>query len=104
MFDPEIYGVSITILAFEAIRGFVLAQLIRPGSVKVLSQDGEVRVTIDLQLTINLNGDGLTVGATATAANGNLESLAEKMVKADKIAWEIPDFGPVPKVDFGKKE
>lgn len=103
MFPTEIYDLSITILSFEALRGFVLAQLIRPGSVKVLTQDGEVRVTIDLQLTINLNGDGLTVGASASSVN-HTEPVTDRKQRTERVEWEIPDFGPVPKVEFGKKE
>ena len=42
-----------------------MAQLIKPNSVKIITQDGEVKVTIALELTINLNSDGIKVSATA---------------------------------------
>jgi len=81
-----------------------LAQLIRPSTVKVLSQDGEVKVTIALELTINLNSDGLQVSAAARE-DGVSETVEKKKLKQkeETAMWEIPDFGPVPKVDFGKK-
>ena len=34
-----------------------MPQLIKPGNVKIMTQDGEVQVTIALELTINLNAD-----------------------------------------------
>lgn len=84
-----------------------MAQLIRPGSVKVRSQDGEVQVTIALELTINLNTEGLSIAAAAAPIQaqqqGVLENAKEKAKKND-VVWEIPDFGTTPKVDFGKKQ
>ena len=81
-----------------------MAQLIKPNTVKVLSQDGEVKMTIALELTINLNSDGLKVSAAAREDCG--DDFVEKTklkTKEDKTVWEIPEFGPVSKVDFGKK-
>lgn len=83
-----------------------MAQLIRPGSVKVRSQDGEVQVTIALELTINLNTEGLSIAAAAPIQaqhQPTLENTKEKAKKND-VMWEIPDFGASPKVDFGKKQ
>lgn len=78
-----------------------MANLIRPNSVKVVTQDGEVQVTIALELTINLNANGLDVSANSQDTN---YVSAVKKPKDDKVEWEIPDFGAFPKVDFGKKE
>ena len=78
-----------------------MAQLIRPGSVKVLTQDGEVHVVISLELTINLNSDGLHVGGEHR--QDVIQKPKEKEKKED-VMWEIPDFGTSPKVDFGKKQ
>lgn len=78
-----------------------MPQLIKPGSVKVMTQDGEVQVTIALEININLNSDGLQIAAT----NNNSQTVVEKKkFHEDKIDWMIPDFGDSPKVDFGKKE
>lgn len=80
-----------------------MAQLIKPNAVKVVTQDGEVKVTIALELTINLNSDGLNVNATAKESK--FETFVPKNQHPDeKVLWEIPDFGPVPKVGFGKKD
>ncbi len=70
-----------------------MAQLIKPNSVKILTQEGEV--TIHLEITINLNSDGLNV---STQAVKNEEVKKEK----EKDEWMIPDFGDSPKINFGK--
>jgi hypothetical protein len=74
-----------------------MPQLIKPGTVKIMTQDGEVQVSIALELTINLNTDGVKVSAQA------IKQEQEELVK-EKNDWMIPDFGDSPKLDFGKKE
>lgn len=81
-----------------------MAQLIRPGAVKVVTQDGEVHVSISLELTINLNSDGLHVGAEAASNYKDVIDKPKEKAKKDDVMWEIPDFGTSPKVDFGKKQ
>jgi hypothetical protein len=66
--------------------------LIKPHEVKVTTKDGEVQVAITLDLNINLNAAGLHV--TAKVAGEQKE----------ETQWEIPDFEPSPKINFGKKE
>lgn len=73
-----------------------MPQLIKPGSVKILTQDGEVQVSISLELTINLNTDGTLRVAT--------QAVEVKPAQEEKTAWAIPDFGNSPKLNFGKKE
>lgn len=73
-----------------------MPQFVRPGQVQVLSQDGEVKVTIALELTINLNTDGVKVSAQA------IEQKQEKQPESND--WMIPDFGTSPKLNFGKRE
>lgn len=90
---------NITILFLALHFGEKLAQLIKPSSVKVVSQEGEVKVTIALELTINLNSDGLKVSASSEVGKVEKQKDSE-----DKVLWEIPDFGPVPKLGFGKKD
>jgi len=78
-----------------------LPALIRPGSVKVVTQDGEVQVSITIELNINLNADGLA----SINASPNIE---QKITTQDKktvedTAWAIPDFGSST-INFGKRE
>jgi len=76
-----------------------MPQLIKPGSVKILTQDGEIQVSIALELTINLNTDGVKVSAQA------VEQRTEKKMESPKDSeFMIPDFGSSPKIDFGKRE
>jgi hypothetical protein len=79
-----------------------MAQLIKPGAVKVLTKEGEVAVTIAIELTVNLNAEGLQVNSQVK--NISSESVASKEdQKAESTYWEVPDFDLGPKVDFGKK-
>lgn len=72
-----------------------MPQLIKPGSVKILTQDGEVQVSIALELTINLNTDGVKVSA---------QTVEYKKESPKDSEFMIPDFGSSPKIDFGKRE
>lgn len=72
--------------------------LIRPGSVKVVTQDGEVHVLITLELNINLNSDGL-----ASVGETNVETKKMVETKKEDPAWDIPDFGSST-INFGKRE
>ena len=62
-----------------------------------MTNDGEVQVSIALELTINLNTDGLKVST-------QIEEQKKETAKKEKNEWMIPDFGDSPKLDFGKKE
>lgn len=73
-----------------------MAQLIKASDVKVVTKDGECKLSISIDLNINLNTLGVSVGTQA----GKLES---QEAKKEATAWEIPDFTQQPKVNFGKK-
>jgi hypothetical protein len=68
--------------------------LIRPGTVKVVTNEGEVQMLITLELNINLNTSGMIE---------NVEAKAKVEPKKEESIWEIPDFG-TQKIDFGKRE
>lgn len=76
-----------------------MAQLIKPGSVKIVTNEGEVQVSITLELNINLNTDSIKVVSQQVEQK-------KKEEKEEKISddWLIPDFGTSPKLNFGKKE
>ena len=80
-----------------------MAQLIKPKEVKVITKDGEVQVSISLELTINLNTSGLEVSATAQT-NKVEDKKKENLLPSDGGDWLIPDFDASPKIDFGKRE
>jgi hypothetical protein len=70
--------------------------------VKVVTKDGEMHITISLELSINLNSDNLKIGAAPTFVVPQMEEKIKKQ-SSEEPMWEIPDFAPMPKVDFGKK-
>jgi len=75
-----------------------MAQLIRPSDVKIITKDGELKVSITLDLNINMNGsiEALSVDGKSTASKETSMGNAE-----DKVAWAIPDFVSE-KINFGK--
>lgn len=68
---------------------------------KVVAKDGEVQVTISLELNINLNSDGLIVGANASNVQ---QTSTKKQIeeKDEKIDYAIPNFKSKNKLNFGK--
>ena len=77
-----------------------MPQLIKPKEVKIITQDGEVQVSISLELTINLNTDGLNVTTQKTEA---IIKKEKEPITLESNDWLIPDFDASPKVDFGKR-
>lgn len=69
-----------------------MAQVIKPNQVKILTQDGEVKVSITLELNINLNTDQIKIAGTASQ-----EHKIEK--EADYL---VPDFTSQI-IEFGKE-
>lgn len=82
-----------------------MAQLIKPGSVKVVTNNnGEVVLHITLDLNVNLNSNNIQVSAQATESDQK-NPLPKKSTSVPKNDdWLIPDFGASPKVNFGKKD
>jgi len=77
-----------------------LASLIKPGSLRVLTKDGEIQVSLTLDININLNTDNVVFGVKNKEENHSINEQKED----EKIKWEIPEFeAPMEKVDFGKK-
>ncbi|RTK96611.1 MAG: hypothetical protein EKK64_03235 [Neisseriaceae bacterium] len=78
-----------------------MPRLIKPGQVTVLTQDGEVQVTIVLELNINLNSEGISASVRELKTE---EKAAEKKHIEEIPNWEIPNFENKNKIKFGKKE
>lgn len=77
-----------------------MAQLITPNTVKVVTQNGEVTISLKLDLNINLNQNGGIASIDATDSGSEIVKKINK--KPDDVQWEIPDFGPSKKINFGK--
>lgn len=72
-----------------------MPQLIKTGDVKVVSKDGEVKLSITLDLNINL-GDIQGLSVSSSGGGG-----ADKNKEEEKVHWAIPDFTSE-KINFGK--
>lgn len=73
-----------------------MANLIKPGEVKLVTKNNEVFVNISLELNIKLDGNITSLGIDAKASQQKQNKIEE-----EKINWEIPDFSSG-KIDFGK--
>jgi hypothetical protein len=75
-----------------------MPQRITPSKIVTVSQDGEVHITITLELNINLN----TSGVVQVAAQQSDEQVKKAEKEDDEVDWEIPEFSPVSDFQFGK--
>lgn len=66
--------------------------LIKQGDTKIITKEGEIFVNIALELNIKLDGQNLQIGNSQQKQNKEQE----------KVNWEIPDFNPSAKINFGK--
>jgi hypothetical protein len=83
---------------FKKIREF-MANLIKPGDIKIVTKNNELFVNISLELNIKLDG-------SITNLSLSPEVLAQQAVQQkkqeEKVNWEIPDFSSGSKLNFGK--
>lgn len=68
-----------------------MSQLIRPATIKVVPRDGEIEITLNINLTVE--------GNVVSAFSATQEREEDKF---DKIQHIIPDFSTSPKLKFGK--
>lgn len=77
-----------------------MAQLVKPGEVKVVSRDGELIISLQIDLNINLNQTGSIVVEGGVQAKS--QNFAKNETKEEDGSWLIPDFKPAEKIKFGK--
>ena len=76
-----------------------MAQLIKPQNVKVVTKDGEILISLKLDININLN----QTGVLSIEDNSIVKQVSTKPKNdEDDVAWAIPDFKPTEKIKFGK--
>ncbi len=78
-----------------------MAQLIKPQNVKIVTRDGELLISLQLDININLN----QIGSVVASDDGNIGNtpFAKKMKNDDDdVQWAIPEFKPTEKIKFGK--
>lgn len=74
-----------------------MPQLIKPNDLKISTKEGEVKISITLDLNINLNDNKIQIN------NLGINNIDQKSSQAEeKVKWEIPDFSPGEKINFGK--
>lgn len=67
-----------------------------PTKVTTITKDGECNVTISIELTLNINSDGLSVSASVKPKD------TKEIPEEEDTKWAIPDFESQ-KIEFGKK-
>lgn len=75
-----------------------MPQLIKPNDVKVLTKDGEVKISISLDLNINLNENKTNIKLNDIEIN----NTSDINKNDEKTIWQIPDFSSGEKINFGK--
>ena len=78
-----------------------MAILVNPNNVKVISQNGEVTLALQIDLNINLNCGGVVNQGTAGMPNSGPAPI-KKNDAEDETAWLVPDFNSKEKIKFGK--
>ena len=69
-----------------------LKRAANPVEIRTVTQQGECTVNIKLEIVVSMDSAGLQVGIRQ-----------EDKPEADEQRWAIPEFGDMPKVQFGKK-
>lgn len=70
-----------------------MGSLIKPGEIKIVTQNNELLVSIALELNIKLDGN---------ITNLNVSSEVPDNSNNEKVSWAIPDFTSSNKINFGK--
>jgi hypothetical protein len=79
-----------------------MPQLIKPGNVKIMTNNGEIQVSISLELNVNLNTDGMQLVSAGAQVTNISEPKKEEKIKEPSMNWAIPDFDNAPQINFGK--
>jgi hypothetical protein len=72
-----------------------MASLIKPAQATVVTKNGELEITIKLDLNINLNSSGVAIEAQA---------IEQKPETKEEPIWALPSFVSKERVKFGKTE
>lgn len=80
-----------------------MAVLIDPNKVKVIAQNGQVTLALQIDLNINLNTTGLpNTGNFMMNDSPNIGKSTIQKEDDDSAAMLVPDFTSKEKVKFGK--
>ena len=77
-----------------------MANLIKPGDIKIVSKNNEVFVNISLELNIKLDGNITNLNLDSKTTSSSIEQQ-----KKEEVNWAIPDFtSGNSKLNFGKEK
>jgi hypothetical protein len=80
-----------------------MAQLLKPQNVKIVTKDGEIVISLQLDININLNQLGVTnISENNSAVKPASKTEEFSSTKDENLEWVIPDFKKSEKVNFGK--
>jgi hypothetical protein len=65
--------------------------------VQIITRQGEVKIKLEIDINVNAGG-AITVHAEAKPTDGG-----QPLEEVEENVWEIPDFGPTEKLEFGKQ-
>lgn len=77
-----------------------MANLIKPGDIKVITKNNELFVTISLELNIKLDGNVTNLNLNSDV----VQQQAFQKKEEEKVKWEVPDFSSGNKLNFGKEK
>ena len=75
-----------------------MANLIKPGDIKVVTKNNELFVNISLELSIKLDGNVTNLNLNSDV----VQQQAFQKKEEEKVKWEVPDFSSGNKLNFGK--
>jgi len=78
-----------------------MAVLVNPSNVKVISQNGEVTLALQIELNININANGAFTPNEGPINNKTNVPTVNK-TSDDEPTWLVPDFNSNEKIKFGK--
>jgi hypothetical protein len=77
-----------------------MANLIKPGDIKVVTKNNELFVNISLELNIKLDGNVTNLNLNSDV----VQQQAFQKKEEEKVKWEVPDFSSGNKLNFGKEK
>ena len=79
-----------------------MAILVNPNNVKVISQNGEVTLALQIELNINLNANGIVSQSNGYVPDNTTSNKNIKKNDDEEASWLVPDFNSKEKIKFGK--
>lgn len=76
-------------------------QRVSPKNVTIVTKDGELQISLTLDININLNNGEFFTEKSLIKKEENKKEIIEELSVEEK--YIIPDFSSSPKINFGEK-